>query len=177
MKTTMTATLVLLATAAAPAAAQAVGQADVQIQSLSVTAARVRPTLAPAPRGGPRPIGAPAPAPTIGPADALSIQVVVLSNNDDDAQNVQLNIFLPPESRVLSLPAGCAAFPVNSMPSGAVSAFVTCGLGALYVNATRAVGLTITRPPSYVAPRVGVFAWSETPDPNTGNNHDEKVAP
>lgn len=162
MKTTMTATLVLLATAAAPAAAQAVGQADVQIQSLSVTAARVRPTLAPAPRGGPRPIGAPAPAPTIGPADA---------------QNVQLNIFLPPESRVLSLPAGCAAFPVNSMPSGAVSAFVTCGLGALYVNATRAVGLTITRPPSYVAPRVGVFAWSEAPDPNTGNNHDEKVAP
>ena len=47
MKTTMTATLVLLATAAAPGAAQAVGQADVQIQSLSVTAARVRPTLDP----------------------------------------------------------------------------------------------------------------------------------
>lgn len=167
----------LLAGGAGAAAAQAVGQADVQIQSMVVSATRTPPTIAPATKAGARLPGTASAHPTLPASGALAVQVVVLSNNDDDAQNVQVNIFLPPESKVLSLQNGCAAWPANSMATGAVSAFVSCGLGYFAVNQTKTVSLTITRPPSYVVPRVGVFAWSETPDPNTANNHDEKVAP
>jgi len=163
-----------------PARAQAVGQADVQIQSFSVTASRPVPVRPVAPiRGAGSAI---APPTTVSPGAALqgpsiNIQVVVLSNNDDDAQNVRLNIFLPPESHVLAVPAGCQQPPTNNGATGVSNAFVHCAFGAMFVNATRTINLTISRPPSYVVPRVGVFAWSDTPDPNTGNNHAEAVAP
>lgn len=158
------------------AAGQAVGQADVLIQSLSVVAAAPQPTL----RGNlpARPVRqpggtvAPAPLPS---STALDIQVVVFSYWDDDAQNVTLNIFLPPESHAVSMPKGCWA-PTNNGSTGVSNAFVSCSLGSMAVNATQTVLLTISRPPSFVIPRVGVFAWSETPDPNTANNHAEAVA-
>jgi hypothetical protein len=159
------------------AEAQAVGQADVQIQSLTVTPARslrapgrTLPTRI-APPGG---IVGPTPLPA---SDSLDINVVVFSWNDDDAQNVKLNIFLPPESHVLGMPAECAAPVSNPGATGVSNAFVTCTLGSMAVNAARPVRITIARPVSYVVPRVGVFAWSETPDPNTANNHAEAVAP
>ena len=161
------------------AAGQAVGQADVMIQSLTVAPARSLPQMRqPIPgRLARQPGGtavAPAPLPV---GDALDIQVVVFSNNDDDAQNVKLNIFLPPETHAIQLPAGCAAPVTNNGSTGVSNAFVTCMLGAMPVNASRVINLTISRPPSFVVPRVGVFAWSETPDPNTANNHAEAVAP
>lgn len=176
-----TKSMVLLATVtgvvSTRAAAQAVGQADVLIQSLSVVAAPPQPMARGAIPSRParQPAGgtvAPLPAST-----ALDIQVVVFSYNDDDAQNVKLNIFLPPETHAVALPAGCAAPVTNNGSTGISNAFVTCTLGAMGVNASRAINLTISRPPSFVVPRVGVFAWSETPDPNTANNHAEAVAP
>ena len=155
------------------AEAQAVWQADVQIQSLTVTPGR---TLASPTRTLPGRVAAPAGGgrTALPASEALDVQVVVFSNNDDDAQNVRLSIFLPPESHPLSIPAGCSAPP----PGGNTpTASVTCLLGAMGVNASRTVALSISRPPSYVVPRVGVFAWSDTPDPSTLNNHAEAVAP
>ena len=103
----------------------------------------------------------------------IAIQVVVFSYNDDDAQNVRLNIFFPPETHVVSMPKNCTV-PVTG---GTTNPFASCALGTFFVNAQQTVVLTISMPPSYVAPRVGVFAWSETPDPSTANNHAEQVAP
>jgi hypothetical protein len=154
-------------------AAQAVGQADVLIQSLTVNRTRGLPTLAqPGPRGtlpGPRGVPAPGPIATGG----LAIQVVVFSYWDDDAQNVRVNVFFPPETSVISMPPNCAV-PATG---GSTNPFASCTLGTLGVNASQTVNITITMPPSYVVPRVGVFAWAETPDPNTANNHAEQVAP
>jgi hypothetical protein len=160
------------------AAGQAVGQADVMIQSLTVVAAAPQPTVRGQLPGRPsrQPGGTTVPA-SLPASTALDIQVVVFSYNDDDAQNVKLNIFLPPETHAMSLPAGCVAPVTNNGATGVSNAFVTCSLGAMFVNASRSIGLTISRPPSFVVPRVGVFAWSETPDPNTANNHAEAVAP
>lgn len=161
------------------AEAQAVGQADVQIQSLTVS-------FTPTAGGAMKPIQRPASPiggrPTLQPANpaaaggSMVANVVVFSNNDDDAQNVKLNIFLPPETHVLALQPGCVSPVTNNGATGVSNAFVTCSLGAMTVNASRSISLTISRPPTYVVPRVGVFAWSETPDPNTGNNHAEAVA-
>lgn len=156
--------------------AQAVGQADVSIQSLTVTASRTPAKIAQALPGRVMPpSGSVAPTP-LPPSAALDVNVVVFSHWDDDAQNVKLLIFLPPESRVLGMPAECAAPVSNPGSTGISNAFVTCTLGSMAVNATRPVRISITRPVSYVVPRVGVFAWSETPDPNTSNNHAVTVA-
>ena len=182
MRTTWMAGAILLGAAGGVtnAAAQAVGQADVQIQSLTVN---FTPTVAGRVKPIPRPISPVMPPSRFAPAAAapaggsLVAQVVVFSNNDDDAQNVKLNIFLPPETHVLALPPGCTAPVSNNGSTGVSNAFVHCTLGVMTVNASRSVTLTISRPPSFVVPRVGVFAWSDTPDPNTGNNHAEAVAP
>jgi Domain of unknown function DUF11 len=157
--------------------AQAVWQADVQIQSFTVTAASGMikiPRPVPLPRTGIPGPGPNAPPPI--PSNALDVNVTVLSNNDDDARNVKLLVFLPPESRVITMPASCVASQLSgpNLPTNAAS--VTCPLGDLTVNATQSVRITIARPPSHVVPRVGVFAYSDSPDPNTGNNHAEVVA-
>lgn len=159
------------------ASAQAVWQADVQIQSLVVTAPRTslkttRPVTQPR-------IVAPVPGATLPqplPSDALEISVVVLSNNDDDARNAKLLVFLPPESRAIAMPPSCAAPPPPGVGAPSNNAYVSCSLGDMGVNATQTVRVTIARPPSHVVPRVGVFAYSDSPDPNTGNNHAETVA-
>ncbi|MGE0551855.1 MAG: hypothetical protein AB7R55_00365 [Gemmatimonadales bacterium] len=81
------------------ASAQAVSQADVQIQALTV-ARRASPSgVATATRAVPRARGST--GATLAPVDAIDVTVTVFSNNDDDAQAVQLRIFLPPESRPL----------------------------------------------------------------------------
>jgi hypothetical protein len=158
------------------ASAQAVWQADVKIQSLAVTAART-PLKTPRPVIQPR-VVAPAPGATLPqplPSDALEINVVVHSDNDDDARNAKLLVFLPPESRAISMPPSCVAPPPPGVGAPSNNAYVTCTLGDMGVNATQAVRLTIARPPAHVIPRVGVYAYSDSPDPNTGNNHAETV--
>jgi Domain of unknown function DUF11 len=144
--------------------AQAVGQADVQIQRLSVAWQLQRQVLT----------GARSAVAT--PTRNLVINVTVFSNNDDDAQGVGLMVFLPPESKAMSVPANCVPQGTNGS-TGTANAYVMCKLGALPVNASSAITIAASAPPSYVVPRVGVFAWSQTSDPNTANNHAESVAP
>lgn len=159
------------------ASAQAVWQADVQIQSLTATAARTPlKTLRPAiqPRTGAPVLGAAVPQPLT--SDALDVSVVVFSNNDDDARNAKLLVFLPPESRVIAMPPSCVAPPPPGVGAPSNNAYVTCTLGDMAVNASQTVRVTIARPPSHVVPRVGAFAYSDSPDPNTTNNHAETIA-
>ena len=143
--------------------AQAVGQADVQIQALSVTW-----------QSSTSRVGSLTTTRTL--TRNLQIGVTVFSNNDDDAQAVRLLIFLPPESQALTLPSSCAAGATNGT-TGTANAYVTCRIGTLPVNGSQTIAITASAPPSYVVPRVGVFAWSDTSDPNTANNHAEAVAP
>ena len=170
----------LVGVSTGPALAQAVGQADVQIQSLSVVKRLVignqpiRPvavkTLSTTPtRNAQLPNQIPA-------TDQLDIQVVVFSNNDDDARNVRLHVIFPPETRILAAPSNCVGGPGGIGGPGTVNAYAICSIGTLTVGASQMVRLSISLPPSYVVPRVGVFAWSDTSDPNSANNHAEQVA-
>ena len=157
-----------------PAEAQAVGQADVMIQNLTVNRTRNRPTLPGTTSRVPVPsIGERAAAPVSIAAAGLAIQVTVFSHNDDDAQNVRLNVFFPPETQVISMPSNCTV-PTTG---GTTNPFASCTVGTLAVQGSQTVNITISMPPSHVVPRVGAFAWAETPDPSTANNHAEQVAP
>jgi hypothetical protein len=156
------------------AAAQAVGQADVMIQSLTVSRMRPRPTMpATLPRVPAPELPVATPTPVTLAAAGLAIQVTVFSHNDDDAQNVRLNVFFPPETHVTSMPANCTV-PTTG---GTTNPFATCTVGTLAVQGSQTVAITISMPPSHVVPRVGAFAWAETPDPSTANNHAVQIAP
>ena len=174
-KQTITVAAVLFGIWNAPLAAQAVGQADVMIQSLTVDRTRSRPTLPATISRPPTTDIRPAPTtPALAIAAAgLAIQVVVFSHNDDDAQNVRLNVFFPPETHVISMPPNCTV-PTTG---GTTNPFASCTIGTLAVQGSQTVNLTISMPPSHVVPRVGAFAWAETPDPSTANNHAVQVAP
>jgi hypothetical protein len=56
-------------------------------------------------------------------------------------------------------------------------AAVTCSLGGIADRGYREVGLTISRPAEGSPRRLGVFAYSATPDPVPSNNYAERVVP
>jgi Domain of unknown function DUF11 len=130
--------------------AQARNQADVQIQSITATQSF---SLFPA-------LG-----------QRLNCDVTVFSFNDDTAHNVTLNVILPVEVTVLSVPTGCAAIPTVS---GSWHSSVQCNLGTLNVGDSKTIRIATTLPRlSVVAKTFGAFSWSATPDPKPGNNYGE----
>ncbi|MFN0181486.1 MAG: hypothetical protein ACKVZ0_21970 [Gemmatimonadales bacterium] len=139
------------------AAAQARAQADVQIQTFNVTVGRSRNVTRVPP--------------------SVFVDLTVLSNNDDDAANARVQVFLPPESGILSVPPGCTPSTAGTGANGTYHAFLTCDLGSLPVNGSRTIQFAVSMPPSYIPKRYGVFAYSETPDPLTANNYAERSLP
>jgi hypothetical protein len=130
--------------------AQARNQADVQIQSITANQSI---NLFPV------------------PGQRLNCDVTVFSFNDDTAYNVILNVILPVEVTVLSVPTGCAAIPTTS---GSWHSSVQCQLGTLNVGDSKTIRIATTLPRlSFVAKTFGAFAWSATPDPRPGNNYGE----
>jgi len=132
------------------ALAQARNQADVQIQSITATQSfSLFPVL----------------------GQRLNCDVTVFSFNDDTAHNVTLNVILPVEVTVLSVPTGCAAIPTAS---GSWHSSVQCNLGTLNVGDSKTIRIATTLPRlPVVAKTFGAFAWSATPDPRPGNNYGE----
>ena len=123
-------------------------QADVQIKTLEVTKAR----------------------------SGLSVRVVVYTEHDDEARDVRLLILLPVGAGIQKIGAGCAASTAPSqMPS--LRATVTCELGSIADRGLHEVVVAITPPSSGAESRLGVFAYSATPDPRPGNNYAERVLP
>ena len=123
-------------------------QADLQIRTLEITRSRT----------------------------GLSVRVVLYTEHDDDARDTRLVILLPVGVGVKRLSAGCAASTGPSMvPS--LRASVTCELGTIADRGYSEVLLSITRPIPGVPTRLGVFAYSGTPDPRPGNNYAERVLP
>ena len=108
---------------------------------------------------------------------SVTIDLTVFSNNDDDANGTQVQVSLPPESGILSVPAGCKPSPAGTGANGTYHAFLTCDLGSLPVNGSRNIQFAMSVPPSYIPKRYGVFTYSETPDPFTGNNYAERTLP
>lgn len=172
--------LVVLATGVpAAAAAQARAQADVQIQAFNVQLrpAAARPVPITKTTAGAS-IGGQVSAPTLAPSSSVvAIDVTVFSNNDDDAGRTRVLIFLPPESGILNVPAGCQPSPGGTGVNGTYHAFLSCDLGDLPVNGSRTISFTTSVPPAYIPKRYGVFAYSNTPDPGTGNNYAERTLP
>jgi hypothetical protein len=137
------------------ALAQERSQADVQIQSITATQGF-------------------APFPSL--SQRLTCDVTVYSFHDDSAGNVVLNVLLPVEVTVLSVPIGCAAIPSNSS-NGEWHGSVQCHLGTFGVGDSKTIRIITTLPRlSNVAKTFSAFAWSTTPDPQLSNNYRETTA-
>lgn len=123
-------------------------QADIQIRTLEVTKSR----------------------------SGLSVRVVVYSENDDEARDARVLILLPVAVGIERLGPGCAASNGPAMmPS--LRATVSCDLGAIADRGYREVRIATTLPPDRTPRRLGVFAYSATPDPIPGNNYAERIIP
>ena len=127
---------------------QQVWQADVQVRTLEVTRSRT----------------------------GLSVRVVVYTEHDDEARDARLLILLPVGVGVEHLATGCSA---AAGPPGvpALRATVSCELGGIADRGFREVLLSTTLPPNANPRRVGVFAYSATPDPVPRNNYAERTLP
>ena len=121
-------------------------QADVQIRVLEVTRSR----------GG------------------VDVRVVVYTEHDDEARDVRLLVLLPVGVGLQRIAGGCAASSGPSMVP-ALRATVTCDLGSIADRGFHEVSLSTTLPPPDSPRRLGVFAWSGTPDPVPGNNYAERT--
>ena len=127
---------------------QQVWQADVQVRTLEVTRSRT----------------------------GLSVRVVVYTEHDDEARDAHLVILLPAGVGVEHLATGCSAAPG---PPGvpALRATISCDLGGIVDRGFREVQLSTTLPPDSSPRRLGVFAYSATPDPVPRNNYAERTLP
>lgn len=141
--------LVLLALAASPAAAQQhVWQADLRVKSLVVTEAGGR----------------------------LTARVVVVVAQGGEAMDARVEVLLPVGVGIVELGRGCAPGPsAPGVPS--LRARVICTIGDLRPRDVREFRVTTTTAPAGVAPRFGVMATSDTPDPDPGNNFAETGGP
>lgn len=123
-------------------------QADLQIRTLEVTRSRA----------------------------GISVRVVVYTEHDDVARDARLLVLLPVGVGIQRLATGCLASASPPMvPS--LRATVTCELGSIADRGFQEVVFTTTLPPQGEHRRLGVFAYSGTPDPVPGNNYAERVLP
>lgn len=128
--------------------AQQVWQADIQIRILEVTKTKT----------------------------SLNARVVVYSENNDEARDSRLLIFLPVGVGIERIAPGCAASQGPAMvPS--LRAMVQCDLGVIPVRGFREVMVTTTLPPEGLPKRFAVFTYSGTPDPMPANNYAERAIP
>ena len=144
--------ILVLATAAATcllaAGQRFAAQADVQIRTLEITRSRA----------------------------GHSVRVVVYTEHDNEARDVRLLVLLPAGVELQRSVAGCATF-AGSSRGLSPRATVTCELGSIADRAFHEVVLMISSTPRDSATRVGVFAYSGTPDPRPGNNYAERILP
>jgi hypothetical protein len=106
----------------------------------------------------------------------MSVRVVIYTENNDEARAARVLFLLPIGVGVDRLAAGCVATPgPSNVPS--LRASVACELGAIPDRAFREVWISTTLPAEGVPRRVGVFAYSATPDPIPGNNYAERIVP
>ena len=139
----------LLPASARPApTGQRVWQTDLRIQTFEVTALK---------RGGP-----------------LSARVVIVSDNDEAARAVRLEILLPIGAGVLRLSPGCRA---SASSVASLNARVTCELGDFPVRGFREVQISTTAAAPASRARFAAFVESDTPDPEPSNNYAERAVP
>jgi hypothetical protein len=131
-----------------PAGAQNVWQADVQITALDVSELDGK----------------------------LVARAVIASDGRGEARAVHVEILLPLGVGVSRVGPGCSA---SVSPPGVsdLRARVMCDLGTLPMRGTREVLVITTLPPAGTPKTFGVFALSDTPDPNPRNNFAEKTLP
>ena len=138
----------LLNAADADTRPQPAWQADVQIRTLEITKARA----------------------------GINVRVVVYTEHDDEARGARLLILLPVGAAIQRMVAGCTTSAAPSM-TPSLRATVTCELGSIADRGFHEVVVAITPPSSGTPSRLGVFAYSDTPDPRPGNNYAERILP
>jgi hypothetical protein len=104
----------------------------------------------------------------------VSVRVVVYTEHDAEARDAMLLILLPEGAGIQKLVSGCTA---SASAVSSPRATVTCELGSIADRGIHEVLVAITPPRSSTPSRLGVFAWSATPDPRPGNNYAERILP
>jgi hypothetical protein len=106
----------------------------------------------------------------------LVARAVIASDGRGEARAVHVEILLPIGVGVSRTGVGCSA---SVSPPGVsdLRARVMCDLGTLPSRTNREVFVITTIPPAGVPKTFGVFALSDTPDPNPRNNFAEKTLP
>lgn len=106
-------------------------------------------------------------------AGSITMHVTVTAERDD-ARAVRLEIMLPVGVGMLAMPPACRSSPAPVM---SLAARVTCTLGDLHRRDVRTISITTTDRPGARQPlRFAAFAFSDTPDPQPGNNFAERDA-
>ena len=143
------ASFLLLAAASTPAqGGRSLPQADLQVRTLEVVRSR----------GG------------------LSVRVVVYTEHDHEARDAHVVILLPAGVGVERLPTGCSLAAGRTVEP-APRATIACELGEIADRGFREVLVLTTLPAQGAVRRLGVFAYSATPDPVPGNNYAERTIP
>ena len=106
----------------------------------------------------------------------MSVRIVIYTEHDDEAKDARLLILLPVGVGVDRLSPGCSA-PAGPPGVPSLRATVACELGAIGDRGFREVFVFTTLPPDATHRRIGVFAYSATPDPVPGNNYAERTIP
>jgi hypothetical protein len=122
-----------------------VWQSDVKVESLDVSESR---------SGG-----------------SINARAVISTSGDDAARSVKVEVMLPIGVGVLRLSDGCKPSP---SPVTGLTARVTCDLGEIPTRGSREIAIATTARPSSIPLRIGIFAFSDTPDPSPANNFAER---
>lgn len=106
--------------------------------------------------------------------------VKVYSFWDDAALQAQVQIQLPLNVKVLSMPQGCTTTTIPANVTNAGNSYVRCSLGDISVQGTKSISIKTTRStvgntPSYHT--FGAMVWSNTPDTDLSNNYKTVVVP
>jgi hypothetical protein len=104
----------------------------------------------------------------------VSVRVVVYTEHDAEARDAMLLILLPEGAGIQKLVSGCTG---SASLMSSRRATVTCELGSIADREFHEVLVAITPPRSSTPSRLGVFAYSATPDPHPGNNYAERILP
>jgi hypothetical protein len=104
----------------------------------------------------------------------ITAKITVKNNDDRDARHTILLVLLPVEVKTISFPKNCWVLNTTVPAPTPWAGCLQCRLGTLEGNKEITIAVTTTR--SAHSNRFGVFAYSETADPNPGNNYKEETA-
>jgi hypothetical protein len=155
--------MLLLSFSAKDIIAQARWQADVSVSSVTITPAGLKKVSRPGDN-----INVPQQKVVQAADDNLKCTITLHNENDDDAWGTMLVVVLPVEVSVISMPAN-ATVDKSVTATQTFAGNIIFNIGHMAVQQNVTVEFTFSK--SKYGNKVGVYAYSDSPDPNPANNY------